>query len=226
MKKRSKRYKALAEKLENKIYSSTEAIKLIKEMAKAKFDESVEIHIVLGIDKEKVNQQIRGTVLLPHSIGKKIKIAAFVEPQKEKEVKKAGADLVGGEDLIKKIKETEKCDFDIALAEPVMMRHLGKIAKILGPKGLMPSPKTETVTSDPVKTIQKLKAGKISFKADPQGCLHQIIGKVSFDKKKLQENFEAFVEAAKKARPVKIKGKFIKSITLSSTMGPGIKIRI
>lgn len=226
MKKRSKRYKDLRKKLENKIYSFSQGIKLVKEMANAKFDESIEVHIVLGIDREKADQQIKGMVLLPHSVGKKIKIAAFVEPQKEKEVKKAGADLAGGEDLIKKIKETKKCDFDVAVAQPQMMRHLALIAKILGPKGLMPSPKTQTVTLDPIKTIQELKAGKISFKADPQGCLHQIIGKVSFDEKKLQENFETFLEAVKKAKPAKTKGEFIKSITLSSTMGPGIKIKI
>ncbi|MEW6407816.1 MAG: 50S ribosomal protein L1 [Patescibacteria group bacterium] len=226
MKKRSKRYRALREKFESKIYTISEAIKTIKEKATAKFDESVEVHLSFGIDKNKGEQTVKGVILFPHSIGRKVKIAAFVTPQKEKEVKVAGANLVGGEELIKKIKETKKCDFDVAVAQPEMMRHLATVAKILGPKGLMPSPKTETVTTDPAKTVKELIAGKISFKTDPQNCLHQIIGKASFDEKKLQENFETLINAVKKAKPAKIKGEFIKSITLSSTMGPGIKIKV
>lgn len=225
MKKRSKRYRAIKEKLEDKIYSPSEAIQLIKKNATAKFDESVEVHIALGIDKSR-GQQIKGSIVFPHPVGKKIKIAAFVSPEKEKEAKAAGATLVGGEELIKKIKETGKCEFDIAVAEPAMMRHLAQIAKILGPKGLMPSPKTETVSPDPAKVIKELLAGKISFKMDPQNCLHFVIGKASYEEKKLEENFNALIEAIKKARPPKSKGGFIKSVVLASTMGPGLKVKV
>jgi large subunit ribosomal protein L1 len=225
MRRRSKRYKKLREKFESKVYTISEAIKIVKEKATTKFDESIETHLSFGIDKNKGEQSVKGVVLFPHSIGRKVKIAVFVSPQKEKEVKDAGASLVGGEELIKKIKETKKCDFDVAVAEPAMMRHLAVVAKILGPKGLMPSPKTETVTLDPAKTIKELLAGKISFKTDPQNCLHQIIGKVSFEEKKLLENFEALINAVKKAKPAKTKGEFIKSITICSTMGPGVRIK-
>lgn len=226
MKSRSKRYKKLREKFEEKIYTISEAVKLVKEKATAKFDESIEVHLSFGIDKSKGEQTVKGVVLFPHSIGRKVRIAAFVAPQKEKEVKAAGASLVGGEELIKKIKETKKCDFDVAVAEAEMMRYLAVVAKILGPKGLMPSPKTETVTNDPAKTVKELIAGKISFKTDPQNCLHQIIGKVSFDEKKLLENFEALINAVKKVRPAKIKREFIKSAVLSSTMGVGVRVKI
>jgi len=225
MKRRSKKYNELKKKIEAKIYSLDEALKLAKETSKTKFDASIEAHIRLGIDLSRSDQQVRGTLVLPNPIGKKIKVAAFVTEGKINEVKKAGADIVGGEDLIKKIKETEKCDFDVAVAEPAMMRHLARIGKILGTKGLMPNPKTETVTLDPAKAVRELKAGKISFKADPSGIVHQVIGKASFDVKKLKENFIALLEAIKKARPSKIRGEYIKSITLCSTMGPGIKVK-
>jgi large subunit ribosomal protein L1 len=225
MKKRSKRFKELKKKIEPRFYLLDEALNLIKETSNIKFDASVEVHVKLGLDLAKSDQQVRGTLILPNPIGKKIRIAAFVTEAKQDEVKKAGADVVGGEDLVKKIKETEKCDFDVAIAEPSMMRYLGRIGKILGTKGLMPNPKTDTVTSDPVKTIKELKAGKISFKADPSGVVHQVIGKVSSDPKKLKENYVALFEVIKKNRPAKIKGEYIKSITLCSTMGPGIKVK-
>jgi large subunit ribosomal protein L1 len=222
MKKRSKRYKELKEKIEGKVYTPDEALSLIKKNSNTKFDSSVEAHINLGLGKD---QQVRGTLVLPNPIGKKIRVAAFVTDEKTKEAKEAGADIVGGEELIEKIKKTEKCDFDIAVAEPSMMRHMGKLGKILGTKGLMPSPKTDTVSPDPAKAIKELKAGKISFKADPSGVIHQIIGKVSSDEKKLKENYDVLFEAIKKERPAKIKGIFIKSITICSTMGPGIKVK-
>lgn len=225
MKKRSKRYQELKKKVKEKLYPLDEALKLVKETSKTKFDASVEVHIKLGIDLTKPDQQVRGTLVLPNPIGKKIRIAAFVTEGKKDEVKKAGADIIGGEELIQKIKETEKCDFDVAVAEPAMMRHLAKIGKILGTKGLMPNPKNETVTLDPAKAVRELKAGKISFKTDPMGIIHQVIGKVSFDIKKLKENYNALYEAIKKYKPDKVKGEYIKSITLCSTMGPGIKVR-
>lgn len=225
MKKRSKRYQELRKKVENKIYSIDEALKLAKETSNTKFDASVEVHLNLGIEADRGDQQVRSTVVLPNSIGREIKVAAFVTPEKEKEVADAGADIIGGEELVEKIKKTEKTDFDVAVAEPVMMRYLGKIGKILGTKGLMPNPKTDTVTQNPAKAVKELKAGKISFKADPAGVVHQIIGKVSINEKALKENYEALIEAIKKAKPTKTKGEYIKSITICSTMGPGIKIK-
>ena len=225
MKKRSKRYKELKEKMENKVYSIDEALKIVKENSNTKFDASVEVHVNLGIDSEKGDQQVRGTLTLPHSTGKKIRVAAFVEESNEKEVKEAGADIVGGESLIDEIKKTEKTDFDVAVAESSMMRHLGKIGKVLGTKGLMPNPKSETVSDNPAKTVKELKSGKISFKADPAGITHLMIGKVSVDEKELKENFETLMEALKKAKPEKLKGVYIKSITVCSSMGPGIKVK-
>lgn len=218
MKKRSKRYKATKEKTKD-AYSLFEAIKFVKEKATAKFIESVEVHIALAENKGKP-EILRGTVLFPVPLGKKIRIAAFVEKDKEKEVKAAKADLIGQEDLIQKIKETKRVDFDLAVAHPSMMRHLASIAKILGPRGLMPSPKTGTVTPHPAKAIAELKAGKTSFKSDPQGVIHQIIGKVSMPDDKLEQNFKALMERVKKAG-----AKEIKSVVLCSTMGPGIKVK-
>lgn len=225
MKKRSKRYKELKEKIENKHYSIDEALKTVKENSNTKFDASIEVHINLGIDSDKGDQQVRGTVTLPHSTGKEIRVAAFVEEANEKAVKEAGADIVGGESLIEEIKKTEKTDFDVAVAEPSMMRHLAKIGKVLGTKGLMPNPKTDTVSPDPAKTVKELKSGKISFKADPAGVLHQMIGKVSLDEKDLKENYEVLLEAVNKAKPNKIKGEYIKSITVCSSMGPGVRVK-
>ena len=210
----------------NKSYSVEEAIEMTKKLSKAKFDASVEIHIKLGIDSKKGDQQIRSTVALPHGTGKTIKVAAFVSPEKEKEAKTAGADYVGGEDLIAEIKKTEKTDFQIAVAEPAMMRVLAPIAKILGTRGLMPSPKNDTVTPNPAKAIEALKKGKVSFKNDDTGNVHVAIGKVSFDSKKLIENYESLAEAIQKAKPASSKGTYIKNISVSSSMGPGLKIAI
>ncbi len=209
-----------------KTYSIEEAIKLTKKLSKTKFDASVEVHFRLGIDPKKGDQQIRGAVNLPHGTGKTIKVAAFVSPDKEKEVKKAGADYVGGEDLIAEIKKTEKTDFQVAVAEPAMMKYLAQIAKILGTRGLMPSPKNDTVTPNPAKAVTELKKGKISFKNDDTANLHAVIGKVSFDDQKLIENFKTFLEAIKKTKPAGAKGTYIKNISISSSMGPGIKVEI
>lgn len=209
-----------------KIYSINEAIKLVKESSKVKFDASIEVHFRLGIDTKKGDQQIRSTAALPHGTGKTIKIAAFVGPDKEKEVREAGADYVGSDELIAKIKKTEKTDFEIAVAEPDMMKKLGPIAKILGTRGLMPSPKNETISPNPAKIVKELKKGKISFKNDDTGNLHAIIGKVSFPEEKLIENFTTFLNAVKKAKPNSSKGIYIKNISLSSSMGPGIKVLV
>ncbi len=209
-----------------KVYTIDEAIAWAKKLARAKFDESLEVHVRLGIDPRKGDQQVRGAVSLPHGTGKSVKIAAFVTPEKEKEAKEAGADLVGGEDLIEEIKKTTKTDFEVAIAEPAMMRFLAPIAKILGPRGLMPSPKNETVTNDPAQTIKELKKGKVSFKNDDTGNVHVAIGKLSFEDEKLKENFKALIDALKKAKPATSKGVYLRNVTISSTMGPGIKVSV
>ncbi len=209
-----------------KLYPIKEVLELTKKLSKVKFDASVEVHVRLGINPQKGDQQIRSTVALPHGTGKTIKIAAFVSSEKEKEAKAAGADYVGGEDLIAEIKKTEKTDFQIAVAEPTIMRILAPIAKILGTRGLMPSPKNDTVTANPAKAIEELKKGKISFKNDDTGNVHVAIGKISFDSKKLLENYRALMEAIKKAKPSSSKGIYVKNISISSSMGPGIKVAL
>ncbi len=210
----------------NKSYSIAEAIELCKELKKPKFDASIEAHFRLGIDTKKGDQQVRSAVSLPHGSGKVLKVAAFVSADKEKAVKEAGADLVGGEDLIAEIARTEKTDFEVAIAEVDMMKHLAKIAKILGTRGLMPSPKNDTVTNNPVKAVEELKKGKISFKNDDTGNVHAIIGKVSFENKKLEENLVALVEAVRKVKPASSKGVYIKNLSINVTMGPGVKVSL
>jgi len=223
----SKRVKANKEKVDkNKLYSLSDAIKLVKETANIKFDSSVEVHIRLGIDSKKGDQAIRSTVSLPHGIGKSKKIAAFVSPKKEKEAREAGAHLVGGLSLIEEIKKSGKCDFEIAVCEPDLMKDLAQIAKILGPKGLMPNPKTGTVTKEIKKTIEDLGKGLVDFRNDDSANLHLMVGKVSFNEEQLKENIEAFLEGLKKLKPGSVKGSFIKSISICSTMGPGIRVSL
>ena len=210
----------------SKKYPIAQAVALTKQLAKTKFDSTIEVHLRLGIDPKKGDQQIRGAVNLPHGTGKIVKVAAFVTPEKEKEVKAAGADLVGGEDLIAKIKSTEKTDFEVAVAEPAMMKNLGQIAKILGTRGLMPSPKNETVTPDPAKAVAELKKGKVSFKNDDTGNIHVAIGKISFDDQKIIDNLLTIVETIKKVKPSSSKGNYLLNVAICSTMGPGIKIEL
>ena len=209
-----------------KAYSIEEAIELAKKLSKTKFNATVEAHFRLGIDPRKGDQQVRAAVSLPHGTGKTVRVAAFVSPEKEKEVKAAGADFAGSEDLIAQIKKTEKTDFEVAVAEPAMMKNLAQIAKILGTRGLMPSPKNETVTPDPAKAVAELKKGKISFKNDDTANVHVPIGKISFKTEELVENFSTLLAAINKAKPNSSKGVYIKNITISSTMGPGIKVTI
>ena len=218
--------KLTAEYDKAKAYTIEEAIELTKKLSKTKFDASIEVHFHLGIDTKKGDQQVRLAVALPHGTGKTIKVAAFVTPEKEKETLAAGADYVGGTELIAEIKKTEKTDFQVAIAEPALMKSLSSIAKILGTRGLMPSPKNETITTDPAKTVRELKKGKISLKNDDTGNVHATIGKVSFEVNKLLENYTTLLEAIKKAKPAGSKGIYLKNISLSSTMGPGIKIAI
>jgi large subunit ribosomal protein L1 len=215
-------YSAIYDK--NQAYGVVEAIAIVRQLTKTKFDASVEVHFRLGINTQKSEQQVRGTISLPNGTGKTIRVAAFVSPENEKAVKAAGADLVGSEDLINEIKKTEKTDFQVAIAEPALMKNLAVIAKILGTRGLMPSPKNDTVTTNPVKTVGELKKGKISFKNDDTGNIHAVIGRVSFDDQKLKENYESLLEAVKKAKPAAAKGTFLKNISLSSTMSPGVKV--
>lgn len=227
MKKRSKRYReALAKIDQKKLYPLEEAIRLVKETGKTKFDASCEVHLRLGGDPKKADQAVRGTVLLPHRLGKERKIIAFVTPEKEQEAKEAGADIIGDQSVIKKIKETKRCEFDIAVAQPQVMKNLGQIAKILGQKGLMPNPKTETITADIKKTIGELKKGKVMFRSDDSGNIHQMIGKLSFDDQKLVENYNAFLEAVKKAKPEGMKGTYLKQVYLTSSMGPSVKVEL
>lgn len=225
MVKLTKRAAANAAKVDkNKVYSLDEAIKLIKETSGVKFDASVEVHANLGIDPKKGDQQIRATVVLPHGIGKTKKIAVFVSGDKEKEAKESGADVIYMEEDIKRLKDTGKIDFEIAVTTPDMMPKMAAVAKVLGPKGLMPNPKTETVGPNLKKMVDELKRGKITFKNDDTSNIHQLVGKVSFDEAKLKENISIFVEALKKAKPSSSKGTYIKSLVLCSTMGPAIRL--
>lgn len=208
----------------NKTYSVDDAIALVKKTNTVKFDSSVEIHARLGIDPRKSDQQIRATVALPHGTGKTKRIAAIVGPNDEAAAKAAGADLVIGEEELKTMKDTGKIDFDIAIATPEMMPKLAVVAKVLGPKGLMPNPKTGTVGPDVKKMINELKGGKVAFKNDDTSNIHQIIGKVSFDEAKLKENFVAFMETLRKIKPSSVKGSYIKGLYLTSSMGPSIKV--
>lgn len=223
MSKRMKENKAKVEK--TKAYSIDEALKLVKETSTVKFDASVEVHANLGIDTKKSDQQIRATVVLPHGTGKTKSIAAFVAPGKEKEAKDAGADFVYSEDDIKKIKDTGKIEFDIAVTTPDMMPKLAVVAKVLGPKGLMPNPKTETVGPSIKQMVESLKKGKVTFKNDDTANVHMAIGKISFSTEQLKENFTAFYDALKKCKPNSSKGTYIKNLVLTSSMGPSIKVQ-
>lgn len=225
--KRSKRYKSIKSKVEkNKLYNIDEAVEILIKNAGAKFDESVEVHIKTGIDPKQSEQLIRGSIVLPYGTGKEKKIAVFAEGEKAQEAKEAGADIVGGEELISKIKQAKQAGFDVSVATPDMMKKLAPIAKILGPKGLMPSPKTDTVTMDIKKTVEQLKKGKINFKNDDTSNIHQMVGKISFGKDKLKENIAAFIQAIKESKPAKMKGDFINSVTITSTMGAGIRVGV
>ena len=224
MKIASKRHIEIEKKVEkNKIYSVEEAVKLIKETANAKFDESVDIAVNLAKVPKQAEQQIRNTIVLPHGTGKKVKILVFAKGEKEKEAIEAGADYVGAEDLIEKVK-TGWIDFDIVIATPDIMKEVGKLGKILGTKGLMPNPKSGTVTFDLKKTVQEFKAGKVEFRNNKEGVVHLSLGKVSFEEKALIENVEAFIRFFLKLPALATKGQYVKSMFLSSTMGIGVQI--
>lgn len=215
---------ALLEK--EKAYSLEEAIALAQKTANTKFKGSVEVHIRLGIDPKKTEQAIRGSITLPNGTGKTKRVAAFVTEGKEAEAKKAGAAIVGGEELVKKIRESEVTDFEVAVAEPAMMKNMASIAKILGQRGLMPNPKNGTVTDNIAGAIAEISAGKVNFKNDDSGNVHQIIGKADFDAAKLVENLRVFIDAINGAKPTAVKKQFIMAISVNSTMGPGIKVKM
>jgi len=222
--KRGKKYEDAAKQIDrSKLYEPGEALNLVKEIAVAKFDETVEVHVKLGVDPRHADQQVRGTVSLPHGTGKTLKVLVFAKGEKQKEAEAAGADFVGAEDLAEKI-QGGWFDFDVAVATPDMMAVVGRLGKILGPRGLMPNPKAGTVTFDIDRTIKELKAGRIEFRVDKTSIVHVPIGRVSFEVEKLQENLNAFAEALLKAKPAAAKGQYMRSVNLCSTMGPGIKV--
>ena len=222
--KRSKKYVEASSKVENKKYTKDEAIKLVKELAAAKFDETVELSLNLNLDTKKSDQQLRGATVLPNGIGKTKKVLVIAKGAKATEAKDANADYVGDTDMIDKIANENWFDFDTLIATPDMMPALGKIGRVLGPKGLMPNPKTGTVTMDVKKAVEDVKKGRVEYRADSYGNVAVSIGKVSFDADKLLGNLDAFVSLIIKTKPSVVKGKYVKSVTISSTMGPGIKI--
>ncbi len=221
---KGKRYTDTSKKVEKETaYEISSAIALVKETATAKFDETIEAHVRLGVDPRHADQQVRATVVLPHGTGKTKKILVFAKGEKEKEALDAGADYAGLDELVTKI-QGGWIDFDVVVATPDTMAAVGKLGKILGPKGIMPNPKTGTVTMDVKKAIDEIKAGKIEFRVDKGGILHIGFGKASFSQEKLEENFRAFMEAVMKVKPTAAKGTYLKSITVKSTMGPGVKV--
>lgn len=222
----SKRYKELDKQLDkSKIYSLKEAVTTLKKISNTKFDSSVDLHFSLNIDPKKSDQMVRGTVVLPHGTGKKIRVAVFCKGEHEKMAKDAQADFIGGLDLIEKV-AAGFLDFDCAIASPEMMKDLSKLGKVLGPRGLMPSPKTGTVTNDIAKAIDEVKKGKVEFRVDKQGGMHLSVGKASFDEDKMYENAHRVIEAVNEAKPASIKGKYIKSLYISSSMSPGLRLSI
>lgn len=225
--KHGKKYVEAAKQIDRAVaYEPTEAISLVKKTAVAKFDETVEVHIRTGCDGRHAEQQVRGAVVLPNGTGKSVKVLVFAKGDKVNEAEAAGADYVGGDELIPKIQNDGWLDFDVVVATPDMMGVVGRLGKVLGPKGLMPNPKAGTVTMDVTKAINDIKAGKIEYRLDKSNIIHVPIGKASFEEEKLQENFDALMEAIVKAKPSALKGQYLRSITVTSTMGPGVKVSV
>lgn len=224
--KRGKRYLEAVKMVDKeRFYEIDEAVPLLLETAKAKFDETVELHLKLGVDSRHADQQVRGAVVLPHGTGRKIRVLVFAKGEKAILAEKAGADFVGAEEIVAKIQNDNWFDFDVVVATPDMMGVVGRLGKVLGPKGLMPNPKSGTVTQDVEKAITDIKAGKIEYRLDKTNIIHCPLGKISFGKEKLIENMNTLLEAVNKAKPAAAKGQYMKSVVLTSTMGPGIKIK-
>ena len=222
---RGKKYQESAKKIDRSaLYDTNEALSLVVETATAKFDETVELHVKLGVDSRHADQQVRGAIVLPHGTGKTQRVLVFAKANKAEEARAAGADFVGDMDMVEKIQKENWFDFDVVVATPDMMGVVGRLGKVLGPKGLMPSPKAGTVTMDVTKAINEIKAGKVEYRLDKTNIIHCPIGKVSFGAEKLTENFNALIGAIIKAKPAAAKGQYIRSCTVASTMGPGIKI--
>jgi large subunit ribosomal protein L1 len=219
-----KQYQAAQKQVEAREYQLEEAVPLLKKIKFAKFDETVEVHMRLGVDPKHADQMVRGTVLMPNGLGKSKKVLVIASGDKLKEAEEAGADFVGGEDMVNKIQSESWTDFDAVVATPDMMRSVGKLGKILGPRGLMPNPKTGTVTTDVAKAVKEVKAGKVEFRVDKTGIIHAPVGKISFDADKLVENAASLITAVIKAKPTVAKGKYVKSATICSTMSPGLAI--
>ena len=222
---RGKKYKESAKKIDkNTLYDTADAMKLVVDTATAKFDETVELHVKLGVDSRHADQQVRGAIVLPHGTGRSQRVLVFAKAAKADEAKAAGADFVGEMDLVEKIQKENWFDFDVVVATPDMMGVVGRLGKVLGPKGLMPSPKAGTVTMDVTKAVNEIKAGKVEYRLDKTNIIHCPIGKVSFGPEKLSENFAALMGAIIKAKPAAAKGQYIRSCTVASTMGPGVKV--
>ena len=225
--KRGKKYVEAAKKIDRQtLYEATDAIALVKQSAVAKFDETIEAHIRTGCDGRHAEQQIRGAVVLPHGTGKKVRVLVFAKGAKADEAEAAGADFVGGEELIPKIQNENWFEFDVVVATPDMMGVVGRLGRVLGPKGLMPNPKAGTVTMDVTKAINDIKAGKIEYRLDKTNIIHVPVGKASFTSEQLSDNFQALMGAINKAKPASLKGQYIKSATITSTMGPGVKLNV
>lgn len=224
MAKHGKKYNESAAKVDSsKLYAPKEAVELVKELATAKFDETVEVHVRLGVDTRKADQNVRGSISLPHGTGKTVRVAVFAEGEKAREAEAAGADVIGSDDLVEQIQKGE-INFDAAIATPNMMGKVGRIGKILGPRGLMPNPKLGTVTMDVAKMVSELKAGRVEYRADRYGICHVPMGKASFEVEKLVENYGALINELLRVKPSSAKGKYVKSVVLTSTMGPGVKV--
>ena len=223
--KRGKKYVEAAKAIDRAtLYDAADAVALVKKTAVAKFDETIEAHIRTGCDGRHADQQIRGAVILPHGTGKKVRILVFAKDAKAEEAKAAGADYVGGEELIPKIQNENWFEFDVVVATPDMMGVVGRLGRVLGPKGLMPNPKAGTVTMDVTKAVQEIKAGKIEYRLDKTNIIHVPVGKASFTEEQLADNFQTLIDAINKARPAAVKGQYLKSVVLTSTMGPGVKV--
>ena len=225
--KKGKKYQEAAKLVEKgKLYDPQEALSVVCKTATAKFDETIELHAKLGVDSRHADQQVRGAVVLPNGTGKKVRVLVFARDDKAEAAKAAGADYVGAEELAQKIQSENWFDFDVVIASPDMMGVVGRIGRVLGPKGLMPNPKAGTVTPDVAKAVEEAKAGKIEYRLDKTNIVHVPVGKASFSEEALQENFNALMDAIVKAKPSALKGQYLRSITLTSTMGPGVKVSV